>query len=150
MFQSLLQGPNKRPTDRDSPTNLAFLQTILSNFFVKIRDQNFRFVRTFVFREITKFLFTHQVWQFAYILLQKVLNCTQFSYIWITFWPKSLEDFAQNPQWRSLQCSLVPPSCWKNSQNFCRSLLKKIIQTLCWLNCDDGNLVSWKTNSEMC
>ena len=43
----------------------------LKHFFVKISDQNFHSVRTFVFSKTTKFLFTRQ---FACILLQKVLN----------------------------------------------------------------------------
>ena len=42
------------------------------------------------------------------ILLQKVLNCTPFSCIWITFWPKFLGALPQNPQWRSLQRSPYP------------------------------------------
>ena len=122
------------------------LQDHLKQFFVKISDQNFPFVRTFVFRETIRFLFTLQAWKFVYILLQKVFNCKQFSCIWITFWPKSLGNLTPNSQWRSLQCSPIPSSCWRNSQNF----LKKIIQTLCLLNCDDGNWISWKNNSEMC
>ena len=43
-------------------------------FVVKFANQNFPFVRIFVFRETAKFLFTLQMRQLAYILLQKVLQ----------------------------------------------------------------------------
>ena len=59
-------------------------------FFSRITlSKNFPSVRIFVFRKTTNFLFTLQARQFASILLQKVLNCTQFSYIWIPFWPQT-------------------------------------------------------------
>ena len=90
----------------------------LSNFFVKFANQNSPSVRIFVFKETTKFVFTLQDRQFAYILLQKVLNCKPFSCIWKAFWPP-------NPQWGSLQCSPVPPHRLNYSLNFCVSLLKR-------------------------
>ena len=37
-----------------------------------------------------KFLFTLQAQQSAYISLRKVLNCTQFSCIWVAFWSQIL------------------------------------------------------------
>ena len=43
----------------------------LKYFFVKFVNQNFQSVRITVFRETTKFLFTLEAQQFAYILLQK-------------------------------------------------------------------------------
>ena len=61
------------------PNRLYLFADPLKQFFVKTRNQNFPFVRKFVFRETIKFLFTLQAWQFACILLQKVLNCTLFS-----------------------------------------------------------------------
>ena len=51
-------------------------------------NQNFPSVGIFVFRETTKLPFTLQARQIAYIVLQKVLNCTLFPYIWIAFWPQ--------------------------------------------------------------
>ena len=47
---------------------------------VKFPNQNFPSVRIFVFRKTAKFLFilfTLQARPFAYILFQKVLNCTK-------------------------------------------------------------------------
>ena len=58
-------------------------------FFVKFANQNFPSARIFVSSETTKFLFTLQAQRFAYIVLQKKLICTQFSCIWIAFWPKN-------------------------------------------------------------
>ena len=64
-------------------SNLSFRGSLQ----VKIANQNFLSVDIFVFMETRKFLFTFQTRQIAYILLENVLNCTQFSYIWIAFWP---------------------------------------------------------------
>ena len=58
-------------------------------FFVKLVNQNFHSVRIFAFRETSKFLFTLLVWQFAHILIKKVLNCTIIFCIWMVFWPQS-------------------------------------------------------------
>ena len=63
---------------------------------------------------------------------------------------KIFRGFGPKPPTEELTVLTDTPSCWKNSQHFCGSLLKKITQTLCSLNCDDGNWISWKTNSEMC
>ena len=65
-------------------------------FFVKFANKNFPSVRIFVFRETTEFLFTLQAQQFAYILLQKVLNSTLFSCIWIAFWSQTCNGEAYN------------------------------------------------------
>ena len=54
-------------------------------FFVTFTNQNFPSIKIFAFRESTKFLLTCQARQFAYILLQKVLNYIQFSCILIVF-----------------------------------------------------------------
>ena len=43
----------------------------------------------FLFTYLSIRLFTFQAQQFPYILLQKALNCTLFSCIWIAFWPKT-------------------------------------------------------------
>ena len=51
--------------------------------FVKFANQNFPSVRIFVFQEKMKFLFTLQAEQFAYILLQNVLNYILFCCIWL-------------------------------------------------------------------
>ena len=56
---------------------------------MKFANQNFPSARIFVSSETTKFLFTLQARKFAYIVLQKVLICTQFSCIWIAFWSKT-------------------------------------------------------------
>ena len=64
----------------------VFLRITLSSFCEICESKSS--VGIFVFRE-TKFLFTLQARQIAYILLQKVLNCTLFSCIWIAFWPKT-------------------------------------------------------------
>ena len=56
---------------------------------MKFENQNFPSFTIFVFRETKKFLFALQVQQFADVLLQKVLNHTLFSYIWIAFWPQT-------------------------------------------------------------
>ena len=107
---------------------LFLLADHFTKLFVIIRNQNFPFVRTLVFRETTKFLFTLQTWQFFYILLQKVLNCTLLSCIWVTFWSKLLGTSVPNSQWRSLQHSPIPPNCWKNSQSFPGSILKRYFE----------------------
>ena len=49
-------------------------------------NENFPSVRIFIFRKTTKFLFALQARQLDYILLQRVLDCTLFSCIWIAFW----------------------------------------------------------------
>ena len=96
---------------------ICFLCGSLQAVFVKFTNQNFLSVGIFVFREITKFLFTLQAWQIPYILLQIVLNCILFSCIWIAFWP-------QTPNW-GLQDSPIPSNCWNFSLNYCGSLLKR-------------------------
>ena len=58
---------------------------ITKEFFMKFVNRNWFSVRIFFFRKITKFLFTRQTQQFAYILLQKVWNWTLFSRIAIAF-----------------------------------------------------------------
>ena len=61
---------------------------------MKFANQNFSSIRIFAFRETTKFLFTLEARQLDYILLQKVLNFTLFSCIWIVFWPQTPDEGA--------------------------------------------------------
>ena len=68
---------------------LCLFMDQFEQFSVKFLSQTISSVRNFVFRETTKFLFILQAWQFTYILLQKVLNCTLCSCIWIIFWPQT-------------------------------------------------------------
>ena len=75
----------KTLVNRDLRIEFVFPQITLSSF-CEIRKS---IVRIFVFRETTKFLFTLTARQIAYILLQKVLNCTLFACIWIAFWPET-------------------------------------------------------------
>ena len=63
-------------------------------FFVKYETQNCLSAGTFAFMETTKFLFALQVWQFAYILLQNVLNSTLLFHLDNVLTP--------NPQWERL------------------------------------------------
>ena len=63
---------------------------------MKFANQNFPSVRISVSSETTKFLFTLQARVFAYIVLQNVIICTQFSCIWIAFWPKRPNGWAYN------------------------------------------------------
>ena len=69
---------------------VSFFVDHFKYFFVKFTNQNFPSNGIFVFRETTKLLFTLQARQVTYNLLQKVLNCTLFSYIWRAFWPQTL------------------------------------------------------------
>ena len=57
-------------------------------FSVKFANQNLPSVRILSL-EKRQFLFILQTQQLSYILLQKVLNCTLVSSIWIVFWPNS-------------------------------------------------------------
>ena len=82
--------------------------TLYTGFELAVRESRFAdwiflFTDHFkqFFRETTKFLFTLQAWQITYILLQKVLNYTLFSCIWI------------------------PSNCWNFSLNLRGSLLKR-------------------------
>ena len=85
-----------------------------ANQFCEIYQLNFPSVRNFVFRETTMFLYTSSLTIRTYqIFLQKELNHTLFSCIWIAFWP-------QTPQLGSLLRSPIPPSCWSYLLNFCR------------------------------
>ena len=84
---------------------------------MKFANQNFLSVGIFVLRGTTKFLFTLQARQIAYILLQKVLNCTLFSSIWIAFW-------LQTPN-GGLTAQPLRSTCWNFSLNLCGSLLKR-------------------------
>ena len=59
----------------------------------------------------------HKVSVYTYILLQKVLNCTWFSCIWIAFWLETPNG--------SLQRFPIPSNCWNFSLNLCGSLLKR-------------------------
>ena len=97
-------------------SNLSFCRSLWA-VFVKFANQNFLSVGVFVFRETTKFLFTLQAQQIAYILLQILLNCTLFSCIWIAFGPKLAMG--------GLQLSPIPSNCWNFSLNLCGSLLKR-------------------------
>ena len=60
-----MQGSNWQFADRRCLFADRFKQ-----FFAKLTNQYFPSVRICVFRETTKFLFTHQARQFGYILLQ--------------------------------------------------------------------------------
>ena len=60
---------------------ILLLQFIIQEFSVKFTNQNIPSAKIFVFQETTKFMFTLQARQFAYILLENVLNCTHFSCI---------------------------------------------------------------------
>ena len=86
-------------------------------FVVKFVSQNLSSFRILVF---TKFLFTLQAWQFPYILLHDVLNCTLFLCIWMLF-----------PQWGSLQKSPIFFAVEEILSKFLQIMSKKIIQTLC-------------------
>ena len=100
----------------------------LKQLFVKTKNQNLPFVRAFVFRKTTKFLFTLYKIQFSCISLQKVLNCTLFSWICTTFWPKYLRALAPNSHWRNLECS---PYLLEVQKTHKKITSKKIIQRLC-------------------
>ena len=55
-----------------------------------IKDEKYLpLLKMFLFTYLPICLFTFQAQQFPYILLQKALNCTLFSCIWIAFWPKT-------------------------------------------------------------
>ena len=84
---------------------------------MKFANQNFLLVGIVVFRETTKFLFTLHARQITYILLQKVLDCTLFSSIWIAFW-------LQTPN-GGLTAHPLPSNCWNFSLNPRESLLKR-------------------------
>ena len=102
---------------RESRVVYRLLTDHFKQFFVKFADQNFLSVRIFVLKETKKFLFTLQALHFAFILLQKLFNCTLFSYIWIAFWSPNL-------QWGSLERFPIHPSCWKYSLIFRGSVMK--------------------------
>ena len=84
---------------------------------MNVANPNFLSVGIFVFRETRKFLFTLQARQIAYIWLQKVLDCTLFSSIWIAFW-------LQTPN-GGLTALPLPSNCCNVSLNPHGSLLKR-------------------------
>ena len=94
-----------------------YLSQITLRSFCEIRKSIFPSVRIFIFRETTKFLFTLQARQIAYILLQKVFYSKNFSCIWVAFW-------SQTPN-GGLQHSPIPSNCWNFSLNLYGSLLKR-------------------------
>ena len=81
----------------------------LEVIFCEINKLKLSFCWNFVFRETKTFLTTLQARQFIYILLQKMLKYTLFSWLWIAFWSKCL---GLHPQWGSLQHFPVLPTCW--------------------------------------
>ena len=73
---------------------LCLFANQFEQFFMQFENQNFPSGRVFVLRKTTKFLITRQVRQFAYILLQKVINSTLFSCIWMAFWHQTPNEGA--------------------------------------------------------
>ena len=67
-------------------SNLSF-HGLLS--FSEIRELELSFCWNFCLQGNRKVSATFQAQQIAYILLQKVLNCTLFSCVWIAFWPQT-------------------------------------------------------------
>ena len=82
-------------TDHNSQINFVFSQITLSNFLWNLQIKTFLLLE-FLFSGKPEFLFTLQAQQFAYILLQKVLNSTLFSCIWIAFWSQTRNGEAYN------------------------------------------------------
>ena len=107
-FKETYHGSNWRSANRDSQIDFAFSRITLSNFFWNSWIKTFFLLEFFVF----KLLFRLHTQQIAFVLLQKVLNCTFFFRISIAFWPKSLGALSSNTQWGSLQCSSSPPTHW--------------------------------------
>ena len=57
------------------------------------------------------------------ILLQKVLNCTSFSFIWISFWSKGLgASPLKTPQYATWLLELVTKFLQITSENTIRTL----------------------------
>ena len=109
-------------------------------FFMKLANQNFAFVRIFTFKKTTNFLFTLQAWPFAFTSLQKVLNCILLFCIWIAWWTKTPIG--------SLKHFPIPTSCY---QLFFQIILEKITQTLqidCWRNSNPSFLSKHRKNEE--
>ena len=96
MRQFFIRGLNQRSVNCDSRIleRLCLCGSLLA-IFCETCESKLPSIRIFVFRETTKFLFTLQARQFAYILLQ-VLNCTLFSCIWIAFWSQTPNERASS------------------------------------------------------
>ena len=86
--KTLLQGSNERSANHDLQIEFVFSQITLSSFCETCKSK-LSFCWNFCLQGNHKVSVYTQARQIAYILLQKVLNCTLFSCIWIAFWPQT-------------------------------------------------------------
>ena len=86
--KTLLQGSNEWSANHDLQIESVFSQITLSSF-CETRKSKLFFCWNFCLQGNHKVSVYTQAQQIAYILLQKVLNCTLFSCIWIAFWPQT-------------------------------------------------------------